>query len=129
MIEATGADWGGRYVLAAFFCYEFDPGNRSDIVPTATVNRLIVNAGAGRLVGSLVIDCCRGAARGSWLLRITMEQPSGFQTPLLEADFPLLGGEGDVWRWSQKVDLPFPDPGLYWFLLHLGDRLLKRDRL
>jgi hypothetical protein len=128
-------DWGGPYLAAAFLCEKvleekdgvnsairIDDRFDADIVLEDTDSPL------PPLPVSLVLYLSfkSGQARGSYPLTLAMEPPSGISSQQETRSIFFESGEDRGAVVVAPLDLRLTVEGLYWFDVHLGERLVTR---
>lgn len=124
----------GPYLVAALFCEQVLEEKTGVLSVIRIIDRVIQHAsGPGApeqmpplsYVLTALISLKSGQARGTVQVRLDMESPSGlvkpgpFMTALME-------GEDRGQNLVMRVQTMFEEPGLYWFNVHIDDKVVTR---
>lgn len=128
-------DWGGPYLSAAFFCEKILQESDGVVSAIRIVDRINAQA-VGLDVPdempkipvnlTLFVSFRSGEARGSHDFTLVFVPPSGVSTQRQTNSVLFEGGEDRGVNVMIPLNMLVDQPGVYWFDILLGDRLVTR---
>ncbi|MCP4608964.1 MAG: hypothetical protein GY845_09655 [Planctomycetes bacterium] len=125
---------GGPYVNLATFCEQLIEDKSGVLSLIRVVDRMHINAQGpnapeqmppAQMNWFLILNFRAGTARGSHIVKIQPELPSGLKLDPISMSAHFEGGNRGV-NIISRLDMKLEEPGVYWFWIFLEDQMVTK---